>query len=183
MTRIIGYARSGELSQDNGTQKKLLEQAGECLDHACSHEIIGDVVFLAEDGWKVASTEVVISHAAPSYLKDLLQELLDEGEETDLSTEQIEQGIEEADQMIDLADQYTTYRLLWSTNMRPSYVVKQSPCVSDLLEARELLAQHELKLGNLVDCNTWFIEGWSQDEQQWEGLEDEEIELFRRFGL
>jgi len=71
----------GELDCPKSTED-LLDQAGRLLDKSYAHEIIGDAIFVDEDGvWKVASVEVVLEEASPAYLKDRLQIALEDLDE------------------------------------------------------------------------------------------------------
>lgn len=68
---------SGELSNPTDRQE-LLEQAGRLMDKACSWDILGDVLFVEDGEWYVASVETVIGRANPTWLKDRLRSLSDE---------------------------------------------------------------------------------------------------------
>lgn len=58
---------------------ELLEYAGGCLDSACSHDIVGEVVFEAEDGLTyVGTVEFRVGIANPDYVKELKDEQQDE---------------------------------------------------------------------------------------------------------
>lgn len=68
----------GELD-DPVTEDELLEQAGRLMDKSYTHEILGEVVYLTEDGrWKVATVETHLGDAHPRYLRDRLEEFLAE---------------------------------------------------------------------------------------------------------
>lgn len=81
--KIIKWIRSGELDSSITTKEELLESCGDLLDASCSSEILGEVVFEADDGKTyVVTVEAVISEANPEYLQDeYLQDLLNEEEE------------------------------------------------------------------------------------------------------
>ncbi|MBW3601008.1 MAG: hypothetical protein KY475_27545 [Planctomycetes bacterium] len=72
--RIKRFLRHGEIDiQEVETTDDLLEQAGELLDSASSHEILGgDVLFEGEDGTIfVVTVEAVIDVADPDYVNDV----------------------------------------------------------------------------------------------------------------
>ena len=63
------------------TEQDLLEQAGGLMDKAYVYDILGDVIYLTEDGrWKVATIETSLAEANPPYLKARLEEWLAEAE-------------------------------------------------------------------------------------------------------
>lgn len=65
---------SGELDAPANT-RDMLEQAGRLLDKSCSHEIVGEVLFRAEDKkWYVGTVEFVIGRANGVYARDTLLE-------------------------------------------------------------------------------------------------------------
>jgi hypothetical protein len=73
--RVKKWIRTGELNSRNRTQASILDNCGRLLDDACSHEILGEVVFLGTDGkYYVICVEAVIGVANPEYVKDLLSE-------------------------------------------------------------------------------------------------------------
>jgi len=83
MDTIKGFISSGELL-DPQNEQDVLEQAGRLLDKAYAHEILGEVLYVTEDGqWRVATTEVVIGQAGEAYLQDRLREFLEEAEADD----------------------------------------------------------------------------------------------------
>jgi len=65
---------AGELDIVKGTtQQSLIEQAGELLDAACSHEILGTVLFKAKDGtYYTMTTECIIDPASASFIKNTI---------------------------------------------------------------------------------------------------------------
>lgn len=74
---IQRWIREGNdgLSSCAQTIGELLEYAGGCLDRACSYDIVGEVVFEAEDGVTyVGTVEFVIGRANPDYVKELIEE-------------------------------------------------------------------------------------------------------------
>jgi len=87
VTSGIDCLSEGELT-DPVTEDDLLQQAGRLLDKAYAHEILGDVLYVTDDGqWKVATVEVVLGEAHPSYLRDRLTEFLEEvGEDHPLAS-------------------------------------------------------------------------------------------------
>jgi hypothetical protein len=73
--KIHKYLASGEASGEARNYNDLLEELGNLLDHACSHDIFGDVLFEGEDGKVyVASVEGCIMEANPDYVKEILAE-------------------------------------------------------------------------------------------------------------
>jgi hypothetical protein len=73
--KIRKWLRTGELTGEPKTVAKVLEQAGNALDRCESHEIMGEVVFEAEDGQVyVGAVEFVIDKINPEYLKELEEE-------------------------------------------------------------------------------------------------------------
>ncbi len=69
-----GFAAQGLDDTDD-----ILCAAGRLLDHACSHDIVGEVLFRGEDGkYYVGTVEFVIAEANPEYVKDVLEEIKDE---------------------------------------------------------------------------------------------------------
>lgn len=72
--RITTWLRTGEIGEAP-TITELLERAGRLLDKCESHEICGEVIFVAEDGnTYVVTTEVVVGEIHPEYLKEVLEE-------------------------------------------------------------------------------------------------------------
>jgi len=70
--KITKWIRTGELNDSITTKEELLESCGDLLDASCSSEILGEVVFEADDGKTyVVTVEAVISEANPEYLEDL----------------------------------------------------------------------------------------------------------------
>jgi hypothetical protein len=66
--RVKKWLSVGELSGMPKTQAEILEQCGNALDHCCSHDILGDVVFKATDGkFYTVTVEAVISECDASY--------------------------------------------------------------------------------------------------------------------
>jgi hypothetical protein len=55
---------------------ELLDSAANALDHACSWDIMGEILFKAEDGeYYVGTVDFVISKANPDYVADKLKEI------------------------------------------------------------------------------------------------------------
>jgi hypothetical protein len=78
---IKRFIRRGELPPENlpATTDDLLEAAGDLLDRASSHEILGEILFEAKDGVIYAMTvEAVIGVANLEYVKDVEAELAEE---------------------------------------------------------------------------------------------------------
>lgn len=72
-TRIKKWLRRG-LNNDLRMKSVagLLERAGRALDKAYAHEIMGEVVFIGEDGKTyVGTVEFVIQEASPEYVKQV----------------------------------------------------------------------------------------------------------------
>jgi hypothetical protein len=65
-----GLSASGLEDDDD-----LLDAAGRALDHACSWDIMGEVLFLADDGKHyVGCVEFMISEANPEYVAECIAE-------------------------------------------------------------------------------------------------------------
>jgi hypothetical protein len=74
VTRVKKWIRSGELSP-NSAIEDVIAECGRALDHNGSNDILGDVVFLGNDGKYYAITvEAVIHEADMEYVKDLISE-------------------------------------------------------------------------------------------------------------
>ena len=62
---------------------ELREQAGDLLDASCSWDIMGQVVFEGDDGkFYVATVEVDVTEAHPQFLKQVMEEIEENGEST-----------------------------------------------------------------------------------------------------
>lgn len=75
--RIGKMLKTGEMSVSTEAThtNDLLEEAGNLLDAACSHDILGEVIFLGADGsFYTISTEAVISRITPAYAREALGE-------------------------------------------------------------------------------------------------------------
>jgi hypothetical protein len=75
--RINGYLATGELTADPppATFNELYEAAGNLLDRVESHDILGNIVFLAEDGkWYQLSTEAVVMELSDEDVEALRNE-------------------------------------------------------------------------------------------------------------
>lgn len=69
----------GDLSNECETTDDLLVAAGRSLDNACSSDIVGEVLFLGDDGkYYVGCVEFVISEANPDYVDEILAKDADE---------------------------------------------------------------------------------------------------------
>ena len=96
--KIVKWLRTGELSEGDWNFRSLIESLGNLLDHACSHDIFGDIIFVAEDGLTyVASVEGVIEQADPGYVKEILGQAEDVEDEAEDDDEDEDDGKEEAD--------------------------------------------------------------------------------------
>ena len=74
--KVKKWILTGELDDTIKTQAQILDRAGSLLDKACSHEILGEVLFQATNGkYYVVTVEAVIGRANPAYLKDSLADL------------------------------------------------------------------------------------------------------------
>lgn len=70
--------REGEL-HDPCSIQELLEQCGRKLDKACSHEILGEVLFEDNDGdIYVVTVEALVGRANPDYAREVLAEEAEE---------------------------------------------------------------------------------------------------------
>lgn len=74
--KITKWIRDGQdvlSAQGIDTTEDLKVAAGRCLDKACSHDIVGEVLFEGEDGKTyVGTVEFVITEAAPDYVAEVL---------------------------------------------------------------------------------------------------------------
>lgn len=75
--KIQKWLRAGELeTAELTTTEKLLEACGEPLDRASVWDILGQPVFVGEDGKTyVVQVEAVIDEASPEYAQAVLEEL------------------------------------------------------------------------------------------------------------
>lgn len=79
--KIKKWIRTGELDPCIEDTDGIIEAAGAKLDRVCSHDILGEVMFEGDDGKHyVVTVEAVIAEANPSYVKEVLEELKEEGE-------------------------------------------------------------------------------------------------------
>ena len=73
---IARWIKSGDenfAEQGLTTTEELLEAAGRLLDKSCSHEIVGEVLFVGSDGKTyVGTVEFVIAEANPSYVDGVI---------------------------------------------------------------------------------------------------------------
>jgi hypothetical protein len=72
----VEWIESGELNtKEIENQDDILGQCGRLLDGACSHDIIGPVLFKADDGKHYCVTvEAVIGEASEEWVKEALEE-------------------------------------------------------------------------------------------------------------
>jgi hypothetical protein len=72
--KILKFINNGEMDAGAATTDELLRQAGRILDKACSHDMLGEVAFEAEDGKTyIMTVEAVIGEANPEYVADLIE--------------------------------------------------------------------------------------------------------------
>ena len=77
--RWIRDGNEGLSAQGIDTQELLLESAGGALDSACSHDIMGEILFEGDDGkFYVGCVEFSIAEANPDVVKEALEEEADE---------------------------------------------------------------------------------------------------------
>lgn len=75
--KIVKWIRDGNDLNTCGLEDDddLLDAAGRALDKACSWDIMGEVLFLADDGkYYAGCVEFMITEANPDYVKDCLDE-------------------------------------------------------------------------------------------------------------
>jgi hypothetical protein len=73
--KVKKWLCTGELKGSPRTQRTILEQCGNLLDHACSYEILGLVMFQATDGkYYSVNVEAIIEEASPDLVKQVLEE-------------------------------------------------------------------------------------------------------------
>jgi len=73
--KVAKWISCGELEERTRTQADILSQCGRLLDAACSHEIVGTVLFKATDGrYYTVTVEATIGEANPNFVKNLLEE-------------------------------------------------------------------------------------------------------------
>ena len=80
--KIVKWLRDGDALSADGIEntEDLLGAAANALDSACAHDIMGEILFQADDGkFYVGCVEFVISKANPEYVKDVQKELEEEG--------------------------------------------------------------------------------------------------------
>jgi hypothetical protein len=74
---ITGWVTTGEFDTPK-TTNDLLEEAGEKLDSACAWDIVGENLFVGEDGkLYTASVEVVIEEAHQDFAKQVIEDEID----------------------------------------------------------------------------------------------------------
>jgi hypothetical protein len=77
--QVKKWINCGEINPDAMTQDEILESCGNLLDHSCSHDIVGEAMFLATDGkYYVITVEAMITKANPAYAKDFLKRMKQE---------------------------------------------------------------------------------------------------------
>jgi hypothetical protein len=65
----------GELSEPCKTNGDILDQAADLLDGACSHDILGQVLFKATNGkYYTVTVEAIIGEADKDFVKAKLEE-------------------------------------------------------------------------------------------------------------
>ena len=75
--KIVKWIRDGNdgLSSRVEDDDDLLDAAGRALDKACSWDIMGEVLFLADDGkYYVGCVEFMITEADAEYVLECLEE-------------------------------------------------------------------------------------------------------------
>src|SRR5438105_2317422 len=75
--RVERMLKTGEMDLEPAHEaahtNELLDQAGNLLDAACAHDILGEVIFLGADGnHYLISVAAVISRVTPAYVKEAL---------------------------------------------------------------------------------------------------------------
>lgn len=71
--QIKKWLRQGEFCQETNTDD-LLEAAGRKLDKGYANDLVGDVLFIGEDGKTyVGTVEFVITEANPDYVKTVME--------------------------------------------------------------------------------------------------------------
>jgi hypothetical protein len=75
--KIAKWIERGMFSKNVKDTNALIQEAGDLLDSACSHEIIGGgILFKGKDGkYYTATVEVVIGKASKGFVKDALAEM------------------------------------------------------------------------------------------------------------
>lgn len=82
--KIKRFIQDGEIHTDDvKNTDQLLERAGHLLDKSYSHDIVGQVMFEADNSKiYVMTVEAIINEANPDYVKKVLDEIAEEkGEE------------------------------------------------------------------------------------------------------
>jgi len=70
--RVKEWIATGEMSGNASSLEEILEEAGVALDRAYTHEILGDNLFLGEDGaYYTVTVEAVVSKANPEYVETI----------------------------------------------------------------------------------------------------------------
>lgn len=79
--RVKKWITTGELQvTGHETQDEILEHCGNLLDHSCSYEILGEVLFQATNGkYYTVTVEAVIARANMAWAKDVIEEHKEDG--------------------------------------------------------------------------------------------------------
>ena len=73
--KIKKWIRTGELDPCITDSEGIIEAAGAALDKNCAYDILGEVMFEADDGkYYVVNVEASILEANPEYVKQVLEE-------------------------------------------------------------------------------------------------------------
>lgn len=73
--KIKKWIISGQLEDDSKTTEEVLDNAGDLMDDSCSHEILGENLFLGEDGnYYQVTVEAVINKISKKYAKEIIAE-------------------------------------------------------------------------------------------------------------
>lgn len=78
--KVKRWLRTGEIDPNCATEEdEIIACCGHLLDRACSHDILGELMFEADNGKiYVVTVEAMIAEANPEYAKDVLQEIEEE---------------------------------------------------------------------------------------------------------
>lgn len=79
--KVKRWVRSGELPNDLTDVGQVYAAAGRLLDAACSHDILGTVLFEGEDGkYYTLTVEAVLGEASPEFVRETLDEQADDAQ-------------------------------------------------------------------------------------------------------
>lgn len=79
LLKVKEWISLGELSEPCKTNRDILDQAADLLDGACSHDILGQVLFKATNGkYYTVTVEALIGEAEKGFVKDALAEKAEE---------------------------------------------------------------------------------------------------------